>query len=93
MTQNRSKAPNYILRPTMRSFETPSVPWQRIIIDFLAEYSRSKTGQKYIMVILDHLIKFIIINYEILPQNPQYRHWRKEYFISTTYLYISLVIT
>lgn len=56
-----SKSPNFATRPPMGSFELPTMPFQRIFIDFLGPYPRSKSGYSHIMVILDHLTKFVFI--------------------------------
>lgn len=54
------KAPSYTTRPPMGSFHTPELPWQRIFVDFLGPYPRSKRGYCYVMVILDHFSKFVV---------------------------------
>lgn len=56
-----AKALNYSTRPPMGSFEIPELPFQRIYIDFLGPYPRSKAGFSYVMVVLDHLSKFLIL--------------------------------
>ena len=55
------KAPNFVTRPPMGQFEIPTVPFQQLYVDFLGPYPRSKNGFCYIMVLLDHLTKFPII--------------------------------
>lgn len=57
----RTKAPNRILRPTLG---TPSIvdrPWQKIYMDLLGPYPRSKKGKTMILIILDQLTKFVIL--------------------------------
>lgn len=53
-----TKAPNTVLRPPMgKAAETQRV-FQRLFIDFLGPYLRSKAGNIGIFIVLDHLSKF-----------------------------------
>lgn len=56
-----SKASNKILAPPLGESVYPERPWQRILIDFMGPYPRSKNGSTYIFVVLDHLTKFVLL--------------------------------
>lgn len=56
-----TKAPNTVLRPPMgKAAETQRV-FQRLFIDFLGPYLRSKAGNIGIFIVLDHLSKFVFL--------------------------------
>lgn len=56
-----TKAPNFILRPRMgKAFKTER-PFQQIYIDLLGPYPRSKNGNAYIFIVLDHYSKFVLL--------------------------------
>lgn len=57
----QSKAPNIVLRPLMGNMIKSERPFQRIYMDFLGPYPRSKMGHVGILVILDHLTKYPIL--------------------------------
>jgi hypothetical protein len=57
-----TKAPNQILRPPMGSARVSSVPWSSISIDFKGPMVRSKSGNTYILVVVDNFSKFILIH-------------------------------
>lgn len=57
----QSKAPNVVLRPLMGKQVKSERPFQRIYMDFLGPYPRSKQGNIGIFVILDHFSKFPIL--------------------------------
>lgn len=57
-TCKSTKAPNFILRPEMGSPVETSRPFQRIYVDILGPYPRSKQGHIGILIVLDHLTKF-----------------------------------
>ncbi|XP_046808358.1 uncharacterized protein K02A2.6-like [Lucilia cuprina] len=57
----QSKAPNTVLRPLMGDRIESERPFQRIYMDFLGAYPRSKCGNVGILVILDHFTKYPIL--------------------------------
>lgn len=52
------KAPNTILRPPMGAQAKSDRPFQRLYMDFLGPYPRSKSGNVGIFIVMDHLTKF-----------------------------------
>lgn len=54
-----TKAPNTTLRPEMGRQVKVERPWQRIYMNFLRPYPRSKAGNTFIFVILDQFTKFV----------------------------------
>lgn len=56
-----SKAPNIILRPPMGSQFIVSAPWQRLYIDLLGPYPRSKSGNVSLLIVLDQFSKFVLL--------------------------------
>ena len=55
------KSPNIVLRPPMGVQSKSTRPFQRIYIDFLGPYPRSKAGNIGIFIVLDHLTKFPLV--------------------------------
>lgn len=56
-----TKAPNCILRPPMgKPFRTQR-PFQQLFIDLLGPYPRSKSGNTFIFIVLDHYSKFVLL--------------------------------
>lgn len=55
------KAPNTTLRPPMGLQVQVDRPWQRIYVDFLGPYPRSKSGNTHLFVVLDKFTKFILM--------------------------------
>ena len=55
------KSPNIVLRPPMGAQSKSCRPFQRIYMDFLGPYPRSKSGNIGIFIVLDHLTKFPLI--------------------------------
>lgn len=53
-----TKAPNIVLRPPMGAQATTDRPFQRLYIDLLGPYPRSKAGNIGLLIILDHMSKF-----------------------------------
>lgn len=53
-----SKAPNFIMRPEMGQEVVISRPFQRLYVDILGPYPRSKQGYIGLLIVLDHLTKF-----------------------------------
>lgn len=53
------KAPNQTLRPPMGRQTTTDRPFQRMFIDLLGPYPRSKSGNTVILIVLDQLSKFV----------------------------------
>lgn len=60
-TCKETKAANMTLRPPMGSETIIDRPFQRIYIDFLGPYPRSKAGNCYIFIVLDHLTKYVLL--------------------------------
>lgn len=56
-----TKAPNITLRPPMGKRVTADRPWQRLFIDFLGPYPRSKRGNAYLFIALDQFSKFVLL--------------------------------
>lgn len=61
LTCKMSKASNTRLRPLMGNYEEFNRAWQKIYIDFLGPYPRSKSGNTMIIIILDHFTKFVYL--------------------------------
>lgn len=59
VTCKESKAPNHILRPVMGKSLTAERVFQRLFIDLLGPYPRSKSGNTTILIVLDQLSKFV----------------------------------
>lgn len=53
-----TKAPNFIMRPEMITPVVTTRPFQRLYVDILGPYPRSKQGHIGLLIILDHLTKF-----------------------------------
>lgn len=53
-----TKPPNVILKPEMGNQVYPTRPFQRLYVDFLGPYPRSKNGHIGLFIILDHLTKY-----------------------------------
>ncbi|XP_067635455.1 uncharacterized protein [Eurosta solidaginis] len=53
-----SKAPNFTLRPPMGAHSPTCRPFQRLYIDLLGPYPRSKSGHIGLLIVLDHISKF-----------------------------------
>lgn len=53
-----TKHPNYVLRPPMGKTTMTQRIFQKLYIDFLGPYPRSRTGNIGIFVVVDHLSKF-----------------------------------
>jgi len=58
-TCKMSKAVNYVTRPPMGSAPESTRPFQRIYIDFLGPYPRSRNGNTCVLIVLDHYSKFV----------------------------------
>lgn len=57
-TCKETKSPNQILRPEMGQQSVSCRPFQRMYIDILGPYPRSKQGNIGLLIVLDHLTKF-----------------------------------
>lgn len=55
------KAPNMSLRPPMGEYRDPKQPFRIVSIDFAGPYTRSNSGNKFILVIVDMFSKYVII--------------------------------
>lgn len=56
-----TKAPNKVLRPLMGNQFITERPFQQLYIDLLGPYPRSKLGNTFILIILDHFSKFVLL--------------------------------
>lgn len=56
-----TKHPNIITRPLMGISKNADRPWQKLYIDFLGPYPRSKFGNTVIFIVLDDLTKFTLL--------------------------------
>lgn len=56
-----TKAPNCTLKPPLGSCTKIERPWQRINIDLMGPYPRSKSGKTMLLIIIDQLTKFVIL--------------------------------
>lgn len=56
-----TKAPNVTLRPPMGRQVTVERPWQRLYIDLLGPYPRSKAGNSSLLIVLDQFSKFVLL--------------------------------
>lgn len=57
-TCKTTKAPNCVLRPEMGQVVVTDRPFQRLYVDLLGPYPRSKKGHIGLLIVLDHLSKF-----------------------------------
>lgn len=57
----RTKASNKTQRPLMGEQTITERPFQRLYVDFLGPYPRSKTGNTVVLVVVDHFTKFTFI--------------------------------
>lgn len=53
-----TKSPNYIMKPEMGNPVISIRPFQRLFVDLIGPYPRSKAGHIGILIVLDHLSKF-----------------------------------
>lgn len=53
-----TKSPNFIMKPPMGNQVVSVRPFQRLYIDLLGPYPRSKAGYIGLLIVLDHLTKF-----------------------------------
>lgn len=56
-----TKAPNVTLRPLMGQQFEVSMPWQRLYLDLLGPYPRSKAGNVSLLIVLDQFSKFVLL--------------------------------
>ena len=56
-----NKSPNFCLRPPMTGNFVSERPFQRLYIDIVGPYPRSKKGNIGLLVVLDHLTKFPLV--------------------------------
>lgn len=57
-TCKTTKAPNFVMKPPMCNQIVSYRPFQRLYIDFLGPYPRSKSGYIRLFIVLDHFSKF-----------------------------------
>lgn len=55
------KPVNYNTRPPMGSFLEISQPWQRLYVDFLGPYPRSKRQNKFLLIVMDQFSRFVLL--------------------------------
>ena len=55
------KLVNYSMQPNMGNQTEVIRPFQRLYIDFLGPYPRSRKGNCYILIILDHYSRFVLL--------------------------------
>lgn len=60
-TCKETKASNVILRPPMGKQIIVDQPWQRLYIDLLGPYPRSKLGKTFALIVLDKFSKFMLL--------------------------------
>ncbi|XP_059221494.1 uncharacterized protein LOC131996064 [Stomoxys calcitrans] len=60
-TCKETKPSNTTLRPPMGKECVTERPFQRIYVDFLGPYPRSKSGNTFIFIVLDHLSKYVLL--------------------------------
>lgn len=60
-TCKECKPANYVLKPPMGKEPEATRPFQRIYVDFLGPYARSKRGNSYIFIVLDYFSKFVLL--------------------------------
>lgn len=56
-----TKAPNYCLRPSLQQPSVPQRIFQKLCVDFLGPYPRTRSGNIGIFVVLDYLSKFVLL--------------------------------
>lgn len=61
MSAKTSKAPNMVLRPPMGKLMESQRFFQRLYVDFLGPYPRSRRGNVGIFIVLDHFSKFVCL--------------------------------
>lgn len=61
VTCKETKAPNVTLRPLMGQQVEVEAPWQRLYIDLLGPYPRSKSGNVSLLIVLDQFSKFVLL--------------------------------
>lgn len=49
------------MRPTMGKYSEISRPFQKLYIDFLGPYPRSKSGNSMIVIVVDQFSKFVFL--------------------------------
>lgn len=56
-----TKAPNVVLRPLMGNQMEVLAPFQRLYVDLLGPYPRSKSGNVSLLIVLDQFSKFVFL--------------------------------
>lgn len=56
-----NKAMNTTAKPPIGKLHVVTRPWQKLYIDFLGPYPRSKNGYCYILIILDQLSRYVLL--------------------------------
>lgn len=60
-TCKMTKAINITLRPPIGQYHEIIRPWQKIFVDFLVPYPRSRSGNSMLIIVLDQFSKFIVL--------------------------------
>lgn len=61
ITCKETKSVNYNTKTTLGNEVKTERPFQKIYIDFLGKYPRSKCGNAYIFIVVDHFSKFVCL--------------------------------
>ncbi|XP_052858248.1 uncharacterized protein LOC128266019 [Drosophila gunungcola] len=61
-----TKAPNCIQRPLMGTSPESQRFFQRLFVDFLGSYPRSRSGHIRIFIVLDHYTKFVFLKADVV---------------------------
>lgn len=56
-----NKAMNSTSTPPIGNLHVVSRPWQKLYLDFLGPYPRSKNGNCYILIVLDQLSRYVLL--------------------------------
>lgn len=56
-----TKPTNINLKPSIGEEVVTDRPFQKLYIDFLGKYPRSKNGNSYIFIVVDHMTKFVFL--------------------------------
>ena len=64
-----AKPNNQVSKPPMGGEMTTERPFQRLYIDFLGPYVRSKNGNSHIFIVLDHFSKFVFLKPMIMANS------------------------
>lgn len=57
-----SKAPNSTMMPNMGGPKPARIPWELISIDFVGPFTRSRKGNTVLLVVVDWVTKYVVVN-------------------------------